>query len=127
MPTSHSISMLSCSAGSVMARSLQRSSCPLLIFSGPHESAGSRALQLPRWPRRPVFWPAPITFRRVGGSGRLIAPDARAIEHRRKGVKNLAHLRRLVGKHLRRIHVVDHRRVIRLEDQEIAAFGFGAV
>jgi hypothetical protein len=50
-----------------------------------------------------------------------------AVQHRRERLENRAHLRRLVGKQLRRIHVVDDGGIVRLEYQQFSALVFRAV
>ena len=54
----------------------------------------------------------------------FLAEPGAAMQHRREGFEDLAHLRRLVGKQLRRIHVVDDRGIVGLEDQQLAASCF---
>src|SRR5579871_2342229 len=58
---------------------------------------------------------------------RLLPADAGARQHGRKRLEDLAHLRRLVRKHLGRIHVVDDSRVVGLKDQEFAVAVFRTV
>ena len=48
-------------------------------------------------------------------------------QHGGESVENPAHLRRLVGKDVGVIHVVDHRGVVSLEDQQRAIPGFRAI
>ena len=67
----------------------------------------SRSLRTAARPRA-APWSRRVLLRRRGA----------AIQHRGEGVENLAHLRRLVGKDLGRIHVVDDGGVVGLEDQQ---------
>src|SRR5258708_22786121 len=57
----------------------------------------------------------------------LPAVPGAAVQHRSECLKDRAHLRRLVGKHLRRIHVVDNGGIVRLENQQFSALAFRAV
>src|SRR5258705_11797242 len=57
----------------------------------------------------------------------LPAVPGAAVQHRGECLKDRAHLRRLVGKHLRRIHVVDNGGIVRLEKQKFSALVFRAV
>ncbi len=50
-----------------------------------------------------------------------------ALQHRRERIEYLAHLRRLVGKDIRRIHVVHDRGIVGLEDQQRAVSGLRTV